>query len=92
MGIDFTKIKEIRILRVTFRAITLHHQNDHIWNIYTVREQDIFLGISSLLYQTFTLFLQHAEESKRKTYVAWGFLQLLHFSEIYPSLPSKRQN
>lgn len=71
---------------VTFGVTTLHHQNDYISN--SQRTRDVFsLAYLPLLSQTFTLFLQHDEERKRKACIALGFPQLYHISEIYPSLP-----
>lgn len=42
MSFSVSRIKQIRMLHVTFRVITLHHQNDYISTRYSQRTRDFF--------------------------------------------------
>lgn len=76
------------MLHVTFRFITLRHQNDYILNIYTVSEQDISLGISSFIISNiYTVFTTRRRRKKENLYSfrlppATSFFRNLSFTAL----------
>lgn len=76
------------MLHVTYRFITLCHQNDYILNRYTVSEQDISLGISSFIISNiYTVFTTRRRRKKENLYSfrlppATSFFRNLSFTAL----------